>query len=96
MKKVIVIVRKYHDMEMQELFPEVINIKDKDEPEDALRQIWLNDYNTFIKQSEEDSEEDSVYSLNEDNCWCEDDYALITFADGDTREFYVVEVDKNY
>jgi len=88
--KVILIYKKYHDMEMGEAMPEVIRVKENETSEDALRKAWEDFYNDIIADNLNGEIDDP---LDEENCWCEEDIALITWADEDTTEFYIVDVD---
>ena len=87
--KVIMTYRNYHSMDRSEIFPEVFRIKDDEKPEDALRRIWEDDYNGAIADNLNNDYNDPI---DEDGCWFEEDMALITWEDGDTKEFYVVDV----
>lgn len=88
--KVIMTYRNYYGMDRREIFPQIFRIKENENPEDALRRIWENDYNGIIADNLNEDINDPV---DEENCWFEDDMALITWEDGDTKEFYVVEVE---
>ena len=88
--KVILIYKKYHDMEMGEAMPEVIRVKENETPEDALRRKWEDYYNGIIAENLSGDINDP---LDEENCWCEEDIALITWADEDTTEFYIVDIE---
>jgi hypothetical protein len=88
--KVIVTYSKFHDMFKGECIPKVFSIKENETSEEALRRIWSDQYNAAIAESEF-CEDDP---LDEENCWFEEDMAQIAWADGDTKEFYVVEVDE--
>lgn len=83
--KVIMTYRNYHNMDRYEIFPEIFRIKDNEKPEDALRRIWEDSYDTL----------DFNDPIDEENSWFEEYMALITWEDGDTKEFYVVDV-KDY
>ena len=89
--KVIVTYRNYHDMDRTEVMPEVFSISEIEEPEAALRRVWEDLYNDLLTHNLNGEIDDP---LDEENCWCEEDMALITYADGDTKEFYVIEVEK--
>ena len=87
--KVIVTYKNYHSMDRREILPEVFKIKGK--PEDVLRKMWEDDYNGAIS--------DNLYNdlndpIDEENCWFEEDRAMITWQDGDTKEYYVIDVEK--
>ena len=86
--KVIVTYRNFHDIERIEIMPEVFFVRENETPEDALRRIWENEFNSAISESMFDETD----PLNEDECWYEEDMAQIAWADGDTKEFYIVEV----
>ena len=86
--KVIVTCRKFHDMEMGEIRPVVILPRENETPEDALRRIWEMHYNGALSDNLMLDGEDPV---DEENCWYEDDMALVTWEDGDTIEFHIVE-----
>ena len=90
--KVIVTYRNYHDMDRAEIMPEVFSIDENENPEDALRRVWEDFYNDVLADNLNGEIDDP---LDEENCWFEDDMALITWADGDTKEFYITEI-KNY
>lgn len=85
--KVIMTYRNYNGMDRRELFPDVYLIKESEKPEDVLRKIWEYDFNTLNV--------DFNNPIDEENSWFEGDMALITWADGDTKEYYVVDV-KDY
>lgn len=87
--KVIVKYRNFHDIERIEIMPEAFFVRENETPEDALRRIWSDQYNAAIAESEF-CEDDP---LDEENCWFEEDMAQIAWADGDVKEFYVVEVE---
>ena len=87
--KVIVIYKKFHDIERTEIMPKVFYINENETPEDALRRIWEDHYNSLMAEQLLDETD----PLDEDGCWYEEDHAMITWADGDTKEFYVVDVD---
>lgn len=80
--KVIMTYRNYRNMQRREIFPEVYRINENEKSEDALRKIWEDVFNTL----------DFNDPIDEENSWFEGDMALITWADGDTKEYYVVEV----
>ena len=86
--KVIVECRKFHDMEVGEVTPRVILPRNDETPENALRRIWEWSYNNALSDNLMLDGEDPV---DEANCWCETDIALITYEDGDTIEFHIVE-----
>lgn len=88
--QVIVVYKKYHDMEMGEAMPEVIRIKENENSEDALRKVWEDFYNGVLADNLSGEIDDP---LDEENCWYEEDIALITWADEDVTEFYIVDVE---
>lgn len=88
--KVIVIYKKFHDIERCEIMPEVFCPNAKETPEDALRRIWEDHYNSLIAEQLIDDSD----PLNEEECWFEEDMAQIGWVDGDTIEFYVAEVEE--
>ena len=85
--KVIVTYRKFHDMEIGEVTPEVILPRENETPEDALRRVWKHYYNGALSDNIMLDGEDPV---DDENCWIEGDVALITWEDGDTIEFYII------
>ena len=87
--KVIMIYKKYHDMEIREIFPEIFRIKENDKPEEVLRKIWEDGYNGAIADNINSDFNDPI---DEKNCWFEEDMAVITWEDGDAIEYYVVDV----
>lgn len=89
--KVIVTRRNFHDMECWEIMPEVFFINENETPEDALRRIWEDQYYGIIDENLSGEVDDP---LDEENCWINDDeeMAMITYADGDTKEFYITEI----
>ena len=87
--KVIMTYRNYHSMDRSEIFPEVFRINENETQEDVLRRMWEDDYNGAIADNLNNDLNDPV---DEENCWFEEDMAMITWADGDTKEFYVIEV----
>ena len=93
--KVIVTYRNFHDIDREEIFPEVFRIPDDQDPTDALREIWEDQYNGLLaEQLLAMRLRDETDSLDEDGCWYEEDRAMIAWADGDTKEFYVVDVEE--
>lgn len=89
--EVIVTYRHFHDIDREEIPPEVFRPDENETPEDALQRIWEDQMNgLFAEQIYDDSD-----PLDEEGCWHEEDRAMITWADGDTKEFYIVEVE-NY
>ena len=53
--------------------------------------MWEDDYNCAIS--------DNLYNdlndpIDEENCWFEEDMAMITWQDGDTKEYYVIDVEE--
>ena len=85
--KVIVTYQNYHSMGRREILPEVFKIKGK--PEDALRRMWENDYNGAIADNLNSGSNDPV---DEENCWFEEEMAVLAWKDGDTKEYYVIDV----
>ena len=51
-----------------------------------LQDLWEDDYNTELAES--------VIGINEAHTYHEEDYAKITWRDGDTMEYYVTDVSK--
>lgn len=92
MQNAIVTYRNYHSMDRREIFPQVFRINENENPEDTLRRMWEDDYNGAIADNLNADNNDPV---DEENCWFEGDMAMITWEDGDTKEFYVVDV-KDY
>lgn len=90
--KVIVTYKNYHDMERTEIMPEVFMVNENETPEEALERIWSDQYNGIITDNLNNDLNDPV---DEENCWHENDMAIITWEDGDTKEFYIVEA-KDY
>ena len=88
--KVIVTYRNFHDIERIEIMPEVFSISKNESSEEALRRIWEDYYNNVLAENLNGEIDDP---LDEENCWCEEDMALITYIDGDTKEFYVIDVE---
>lgn len=89
--KVIVTYRKFHDIDRAEIPPEVFKVNENETPEDALRRIWEDQYNGLIAERLTDKELNDP--LDEENCLFEEEMAQIAWTDGDTMEFYVVEVE---
>ena len=87
--KVIVTYRKFHDIDRSEIMPEVFFVRENETPEEALRRIWEDQYNSLIAEQLYNDND----PLDEENCWFEEDMAQIAWADGDTKEFYVVSID---
>jgi hypothetical protein len=87
--KVIVTCRNYHGMEMGETPPEVYLVKDNETPEEVLRNIWAENYEGAITDNINCFGNDPI---DEENCWVNDNMALITWKDGDTKEFHIVDV----
>ena len=92
--QVIVTYKKFHDIERQEIMPEVFYVRENETAADALRRIWEDKYNGLI--AERLLIDDDVYDdpLDENECWYEEDMAQIAWADGDIEEFYVAEVEE--
>lgn len=88
--KVIVTYRNFHDINREEIFPEVFMVKQNETPEKALERIWTDQYNGLLAEQLLDDSD----SLDENNCWHEEEMAIITWADGDTKEFYIIEVEE--
>ena len=59
-------------------------------PEDTLRKMWEDDYNGVIADNLYNDLNDPV---DEENCWFEEDMAMITWQDGDTKEYYMIDVE---
>ena len=88
--KVIVAYRNFHDINREELFPEVFSVNVNETAKEALERIWKDLYNGLLA-------ENLIYNddpLNESGCWCGEDMAILTWADGDTKEFYIVDIEK--
>lgn len=90
--KVIMTYKNYYGLDRMQIFPEVFKIKEDEKPEDVLRKIWEDDYNGAIADNLNSDGNDPV---DEDNCWFKDEMAMITWEDGDTKEFYLIDV-KDY
>lgn len=92
--KVIVTYRKFHDVDRNEIFPEVFKMNENETPEDALRRIWQDQHNAILAENlNRDIIGDINDPLDEEGCWFEEDMAMITWVDGDTKEFYIVNVE---
>lgn len=91
--KVILKYRNYNRMDKREIFPEIYKIKEEDKPEDALRKIWQDCYDSAVAENIEIGNTDPV---NSEKCKCEEDMAVVTWKDGDTAEFYVVDIEEPY
>ena len=89
--KVIVTYRNFHDIDKREIMPEVFSVNNNETPEMALRRIWEDHYNAELAESEFDG----VCELHKEGCWLKKDTAMITWIDGDTKEFYVIDIE-NY
>ena len=87
--KVIMTYRNYHNMQRIEIFPEIFRIKDDKKPEDALRKMWEDYYNGAIIDNMNNDYDDPI---DENGCWFKENMALITWKDGDTKEFYLIEL----
>ena len=87
--KVIMTYKNYHNMERREIFPEIFKIRKNEKPEEVLKKIWEDDYNGAIADKLHSDFNDPI---DEENCWLDDDMAVITWEDGDTKEYYVVDV----
>lgn len=87
--EVIVAYCNFHDIDREELFPEVFFVRENETGKEALQRIWEETYNDFLAERLYDDEDDP---LDDNGCWHEDYRAMITWADGDTIEFYVVNV----
>ena len=86
--KAIVVYRNFHDLCREELMPEIYLIDERESPEYALRKLWNKICNDVIIENLNGS----LDPLDEENCWYKNDMALITWADGDTEELYVVDI----
>lgn len=91
--KVILKYRNYRDMDRIEIFPNIYKIEENDKPEDALRKIWQDCYDSAVA---ENIEIDNADPVNNESCWCKEDMAVVTWEDGDTAEFYVVDLEEPY
>ena len=87
--KVIVTYRNFHDIDREEILPEVFSINKNESAEEALERIWSDHYNALLAETMNDESD----LLDENGCWHEEERALITWADGDTKEFYIVEIE---
>lgn len=87
--KVIVTYRNFHDINREEIFPEVFLLKEGETAEEALERIWTDQYNALLAEKLNDDSD----PLDENGCWHEEDRAMLTWSDGDTKEFYIVEVE---
>lgn len=85
--KVIVAYRNFRNVDREDIPPEVFYIEENEPPEIALRRIWEDQYNALLSCVDE---EDPTL---ESGCWYEEDRAMITWFDGDTKEFYVVDIE---
>lgn len=90
--KVIVTYRNFHDINRDEILPEVFRVNDNETAEEALERIWTDQYNALVVESLHDE----TNSLDDEGCWHEDERAMLTWADGDTKEFYIIEVETYY
>ena len=88
--RVIVKYRKFHNIDRCEIMPEVFFVRENETPEDALRRIWEDGYNSAIAESLFDKTD----PVDEENCWFEEDMAQYAWADGDTVELYIVDVEE--
>lgn len=88
--EVIVVYRNFHDIDIAEIPPVVYTVKENETGRQALRRIWETIYNDLLAERLYDDEDDPLDGWG---CWYEDCRAMITWADGDTIEFYVVEVE---
>lgn len=88
--KVIVTYRNFHDINREELFPEVFKVNKNETAKEALKRIWSDQYNSLLAEELYDNSDPT----DTENCWHEEDRALITWKDGDTKEFYIVDVEE--
>lgn len=88
--KVIVKCRQFHDVEPIEIPPAVIMPRGDYTIEEQLRECWEDELNALIAEAtwNEDSQ------LNEDKCFFKEDYGLITYEDGDTISFHIVDIEE--
>jgi len=88
--KVIVTYRKFHDIDISEIMPEVFSINEDETEEEALRRIWEDQYNALLAERVYNDDD----PLDEDECWFEEEMAQIAWKDGDIKEFYIAEVEE--
>ena len=91
--KVILKYRNYRNMDKREIFPVIYKISENDKPEEALRKIWQDCYDSAVA---ENIEIDNADPVNAEKCKCEEDMAIVTWEDGDTDEFYLVDLEEPY
>ena len=88
--KVIVKCRQFHDIDPREIPPTVIIPTEVRTIEEQLHKLWEDELNALLAEAtwNEDSQ------LNEDKCFFEEDYSLITYDDGDTISFHIIDVEE--
>lgn len=85
--KVIVTYRNFRGVDREDMPPEVFYIEENESPAIALRRIWESQYNALLGCVDEED------PLVKSGCWYEEDMAMITWFDGDTKEFYVIDIE---
>lgn len=88
--KVIVKCRQFYDIEPIEIPPAVIMPSGKRAIEEQLYKLWKDELNALI----DEATREEYSQLNEDKCFFEEDYGLITYEDGDTISFHIVDVEE--
>lgn len=87
--KVIVTYRNFHNINREEIMPEVFVPNKNETSEEAFRRIWEYAYNRALTESKESGDQ-----LDETGCWFGEDMAQIAWEDGDKKEFYLIEVEE--
>lgn len=87
MKKTVVTYRNFHDINRDEIFPEVFLVPDGKDECVFLEEMWKRELENSIEEGRLSND-----PVDKEKCWHDDDRALITWADGDTKEYYIVEV----
>lgn len=87
--KVIVTYRNFHNIDRDEILPEIFSVKKNETAEECLKRIWTDQYNALLAESLLDNND----PLEKSGCWCKEDKAMLTWADGDTKEFYIIEAE---
>ena len=87
---VIVAIKNYTTQNLPvETSPEVLLVPEGADPICELRRMWENSLNTFLA---EEVLFDDIDKVDAEACWFEDDQAVISWKNGDTQKFHLLEV----
>lgn len=90
-RKVIVTYRNFRDVSREEILPEVFRVEEGETSVEALRRIYDAHYEGMVEEGKWDSDN----GPDKKKCWCRENegLALLTWRNGDTKEFYIIEVE---